>query len=238
VCVTSCPTRDAPCVTQTRGPKAQQICNLFYLLWPAQSLLAMAEAKDAKSTNPSSIGVEANSSVRVFSWSKWLVLTAISATIFYYFGHRSAQLKAASITPTKILDARIGFTPDTAYAALRDLGTTGRQIYAEMNKVDFIIVPVLMRLLFLNTLPSKSPTRAQLRDVLMTICSVGDVVENICVLVLLRTYPRRLNTLAWVCCVGNVVKYSASCAGLLTVVFEAGLSIKEAIGGTLKSKQQ
>jgi hypothetical protein len=203
-----------------------------------QSRLAMAEPQNSKSTNPPPTGVEASSSVRVFSWSKWLVLTVISGTIFYYFYHRGAQLKAASITPTKILDARFGFTPDTAYDALRDMGTMGRQIYAEINKVDFIIVPVVMRELFLNTFPSKSPARARLRDVLMTTTAVGDVIENICVLVLLRTYPRRLDTVAWVCCVGNVVKYSATGPGLLTVVFEAGLWIKGAIGGMLKSKQQ
>jgi hypothetical protein len=198
----------------------------------------MAEAKDSKSTNPSSTGVEGNSSVRVFSWSKWLVLAAISGTLLYYLKHRGEQLKAASLVPTKILDVRFGFTPDTAYEALRDMGTAGRQIYAEMNKVDFILVPIMMRQFFLNTFPSKSPARAQLRDVLITTCVVGDVIENVCVLVLLRTYPRRLNTVAWVCCVGNVVKYCATGPGLLTVVFEAGLWIKGAIAGLLNSKQQ
>jgi hypothetical protein len=148
------------------------------------------------------------------------------------------QLNAASLTPTEILDARIGFTPDTAYTALRDMGTAGRKIYVEMNKVDFIIMPYVMREFFLNTFPSKSPTRAWLRNVTFTSCSCGDLLENLCVSILLKTYPRRLDVVAWICCVGNVVKYTATGVGLLTVVFEIGVYLKGAIGSLFKAKQQ
>lgn len=156
----------------------------------------------------------------------------------YYFKYRIDQLQAVSLTPTKILDARIGFTPDTAYTALRDMGTAGRKIYAEINKVDFIIVPYVMRELFLNTFPSKSPTRALLRNVFFTSISCGDLVENLCVSILLKTYPSRLDVVAWICCAGNVVKHSATFAGLLTVVFEAGVYLKETVDSLFKAKQQ
>lgn len=99
-------------------------------------------------------------------------------------------------------------------------------------------MPYVMREFFLNTFPSKSPTRAWLRNVIFTSCSCGDLLENICVSILLKTYPRRLDVVAWICCVGNVVKYTATAVGSLTVVFEIGVYLKEAIGSFSKAKKR
>lgn len=56
--------------------------------------------------------------------------------------------------------------------------------------------------------------------------------------ILLKTYPRRLDVVTWICCVGNVVKYTATAVGSLTVVFEIGVYLKEAIGSFSKAKKR
>jgi hypothetical protein len=92
--------------------------------------------------------------LRTFSWSYWLILVAIIGTLVFYFTRRLGQLKAASIAPTIILDARMGFIPSTAFETLRNLGAKGRQIYTEVNRVDFVLLPIVLREFLLNTFPA------------------------------------------------------------------------------------
>src|SRR5579859_2092019 len=167
----------------------------------------------------------ANPPLRTFSWTYWLLLTTALASLAYYFIRASDRIKAVSITPTRILDAHFGFTPATAYEVLRALGPQGREIYREVNKVDFIITPIVLREFLLNTMPPPSPGRSSIREVLANAYAMGDLLENICVAMMLKMYPRIPDAVAWVCCVGNVVKYIGCGTAILMIVYEGVLWI-------------
>src|SRR5215471_15471859 len=80
---------------------------------------------------------ESDSRLRTFSLSYWLILTSVVATLAFYFIRKRKQVKAAAIVPTSLLDAQLGFTPSGAYDTLSSLGPKGRDIYKEINRVDF-----------------------------------------------------------------------------------------------------
>lgn len=158
--------------------------------------------------------------LRTFSWSYWLILVAIIGTLVFYFTRRLGQLKAASIAPTIILDARMGFIPSTAFETLRNLGAKGRQIYTEVNRVDFVLLPIVLREFLLNTFPATTSKSDSVRELLANMYMLGDVLENVCVAVLLKSYPKEFVYVAWACCVGNVAKWSGFYASILAILYE------------------
>jgi hypothetical protein len=171
----------------------------------------------AKATSPQA----SNATLRQFSWSYWLILTTIVATLAFYFIRRFEQIKAVSITPTSVLDTRsFGFTPTEAYESLRALGPKGREIYKEVNRVDFILSPIVLRQFFLNTFPATSARSDQVRDLLANMYFLGDLLENASVSIMLKTYPKILDYFAWAGCVGNIVKNLGIILALLSIVYE------------------
>lgn len=177
--------------------------------------------KDPSSKAKATVPQTSNVTLRQFSWSYWLILTTIVATLAFYFIRRLGQIKAVSITPTSVLDSRsFGFTPTEAYESLRALGPKGREIYKEANRVDFILAPIVFREYVLNTFPATSPRSDQLRELLANTYFLGDLLENISVAIMLKTYPKILDYFAWAGCVGNIVKNLGIALALLSIVYE------------------
>jgi hypothetical protein len=164
--------------------------------------------------------------LRIFSWSYWVMLMVASGTLFSYFIRRGDQLKAVSITPTDIIDIRFGFFPSEAHQILCSLGPKGREIYQEMSKVDFIIAPIVFREVLLNTMPAASAGRETIRQFLANLYFMGDLLENICVVIMLKMYPRDILSVAWISCAGNILKNAGICSAVLAILFEAYVWIR------------
>ena len=158
--------------------------------------------------------------LRTFSWSYWLILTAITASLFYYFIRRTADATADLIPPPTLLDGQFGFTASEAYETLTSLGTRGRNIYKEINRVDFIVAPIVFREFFLNTFPATSPRSDIVRDAVSNAYFLGDLLENVCVAIMLKTYPHLPGFFVWAGCAGNVVKNLGCYASLLSILYE------------------
>jgi len=173
--------------------------------------------------------------LRTFSWSYWLILATILGTLAFYFIRRGHQVKEVAISPTTILDARIGFTPSTAFETLRNLGAKGREIYTEINRVDFVLTPFVLREFLLNTFPATTPKSDSGRELLANTYMLGDVLENVCVAILLKAYPKELEYLAWACCVGNLAKWFGFYASIVTILYEISVWIQVGKG---KKKEQ
>src|SRR5271169_4963676 len=86
--------------------------------------MASTTAESPPSTSKMENGPH-SSYIRKFSWSCWLLVAVALGTLLSYFRRRIPQAYAASIAPTKILDARFGFTPSQALQTLQDLGPEG-----------------------------------------------------------------------------------------------------------------
>jgi len=164
-----------------------------------------------------------NAAARSFSATRWAVITCLLATLAAYFLRRGPELQAAAVTPTRALDSLIGFTPATAHKTLLALGPEGREIYKEINIVDFVLMPVILTAWLLDTFPPRTSQRATLRWMLAFVYMFGDISENVCVAIMLRIYPRFIDAIAWACCVGNLLKWSGSAAAMVSIVYEGAI---------------
>jgi len=176
----------------------------------------MSAARDGSShpTTP------ATPTYRVFAWNKWVPIAAILAALLAYFRIRGGNIKDAMIRPTVVLDARFGFTPATVRDTLSALGPQGRKLYVEMNRVDFILTPLVLREFLLNTFPPTSRRSGAIRDTFANAYALGDIMENIFVMMFLKGYPTVWDPFAWACCFGNVLKWSALYAAGFSIVYE------------------
>ena len=193
---------------------------------PADNEATVPSTKESKSSG-------SPPPLRTFSWSYWLILATILGTLVFYFIRRGNQVKAVAIAPTTVLDGRIGFTPSTAFETLRNLGKKGRDIYIEINRVDFILTPIVLREFLLNTFPATTSKSDSVREVLANTYMLGDVLENVCVAILLKAYPKELEYVAWICCVGNLAKWLGFYASTVAILYEIFVWIR----GT-KSKKE
>src|ERR1700736_4834625 len=159
--------------------------------------------------------------LRVFSWSYWIILTVSLCFLVSHLIRQSKKLHSASITPTSPLDNRFSFSVTEAHETLRSMGQKGREIYSEYNKVDFILSPIWVREFLVNTFPPSTPQRQIIRDIAANVYAMGDLMENICIAVMLRMYPRAILSVAWIGCSGNVMKQVGLVSAVLTVLFEA-----------------
>ena len=170
---------------------------------------------------------ESDSSLRTFSLSYWLILTSIVASLAFYFIRRSKQVKAVAIVPTSILDAQIGFTPSSAYDTLSSLGPRGRDIYKEINRVDFLLAPIVFREYILHTIPPTSLGRDRVRDFLANTYILGEAMENTSIAIMLKTFPKLVDLFAWTGCVGNLLKWFGFCGGVVSVLYEGFVWVRE-----------
>ena len=103
---------------------------------------------------------------------------------------------------------------------LHALGAKGRSIYREINIVDFILAPIVFREYLLNTFPATTPKRDTVREALANTYFLGDLLENVSVSIMLKTYPQMIDIVAWLGCAGNLVKTFGICAAILAVLYE------------------
>jgi hypothetical protein len=188
-----------------------------------------AAATEKQSTEEKLSQGEPGPPLRQFSWSYWLILTTIVATLAFYFIRRVGQANAEASAPLSLLDARFGFTPSDVSNVFRVLGPKGRSIYQEINRVDFILAPIVFREYFLNTFPASSRRSDTVREVLANTYIFGDVLENICIAIMLKAYPKTLDAIAWIGCAGNIVKNLGVFATTMSVLYEAYVWVRNRI---------
>jgi hypothetical protein len=184
---------------------------------PAENEATARSTKESKSSGSSP---RLSPRLRTLSWSYWLILATILGTLVFYFIRRGNQVKAVAIAPTTLLDGRIGFTPSTAFETLRNLGTKGREIYIEINRVDFVLTPIVLREFLLNTFPATTSKSDSVRELFANTYMLGDVLENVGVAILLKAYPKELEYVAWICCVGNLAKWFGFYASTVAILYE------------------
>ena len=179
------------------------------------------------STDDKTEPTESTSKLLIFSWTYWFILTAAIGAFTYYFFRRAAKVKQLSIKPVTLMDGRFGFTPSDVEEILTSIGPKGRGIYKEINRVDFIVFPYVLREYLRNTLPPTSQQSDTVREVLVNVYMAGDVLENVCVAVLLKLYPKVIGWVAWVGCAANVVKYTGFYLALLSILYEGYVWVQD-----------
>lgn len=180
-----------------------------------------AVAKDStQDISAASSPANDNYPYRTFSWYYWIPVTATLAALLTYFTIHRGYIEKVMIEPTVVMDGRFGFTPETVRKTLTALGPAGRTLYTQGNRVDFILMPIVMREFLLNTFPPASPRSDTIREAAANTYAVGDIVENVFVMMLLKGYPAVWEPFAWGCSVFNVLKWLGFSAGVLSILYE------------------
>lgn len=111
------------------------------------------------------------------------------------------------LTPpgTHVLDVRLWYTPDDAFALLDSLGVEGRAAYAKHAVADLVFIAIYTYLL-------RAAAPGRLRA-LAWIPGLLDAMETAGILVLLSVFPSRPVTLATAVAIATPLKWAAG--GLL-----------------------
>ncbi len=176
-----------------------------------------------------------------------VLLATMAFELFIYTG-RTNELRSDSRLANPVLDARFSYTPDQAYSIMRDLQSEGRRLYVVTTASEDMIFPLLYNLLLglaliatfraafspsLQTLSGKPATltssgekaEARFKNVarfplLLLFC---DYAENLCLIVLMLSYPVRLNWLARLASLFTSLKWILLAICLILILF--GLAI-------------
>jgi hypothetical protein len=179
-----------------------------------------AAAKDGPQDTSSPSLANDNRHYRTFSWYYWIPVTAALVSLFTYFTILRGYMDKVMIEPTVVMDGRFGFTPETVRKTLAALGPAGRKLYTQGNRVDFILTPIVMREFLLNSFPPASPRSDTIREGAANAYAVGDIAENVFVMMLLKGYPTVWEPFAWGCAIFNVLKWLGFSAGVLSILYE------------------
>jgi len=129
-----------------------------------------------------------------------------------------------AIYPPETLDVQSSYSPERAYQLIGSYGEEGRQYYVLIELTLDIVYPLisalffssLMIYLFRRTFPLDS--FCQKLPLLGPIVMVVDYLENTGIVVMLLSYPRRLDVLAQVANAFTVAKFALSYLELILIL--------------------
>ena len=173
---------------------------------------------------------------RVASW-KTLLLGVVLDALFpaYFFRNLEAHMNALAGKAVGPIDLLIGYVPDQITQLVADYGSEGRAVYARGEMTIDIAYPIVYTCLFCIILSLLYRNRTYAPFQLVNIVPVGigvfDLLENACIVYLLKSYPEQSATIASLCSVFTNLKWGVT--AVVVGLFLYGLS---AIGAEWAAK--
>ena len=124
----------------------------------------------------------------------------------------------------RTLDTLPSYTPEEAYHLISSYGEQGRQYYAVIEVTLDLVYPFVTALMFglmiLYTFNRAFPGKNRVQKLALAPFAVmlADYVENACVLIMLRSYPRESSVVAQIANLFTMTKFVLSPLQLLFVV--------------------
>jgi hypothetical protein len=123
-----------------------------------------------------------------------------------------------------LVDILYAYTPEELYSHIASFDAQGRRLYTLHELTIDLLYPMISALLFSlaiayllrRTLPATHP--AQRLALVPLAAMLADYLENICIVLILASYPERLRGLALVANVFTVSKWAFACVELLLIV--------------------
>ena len=166
---------------------------------------------------------------RLANWKTVLIIFLVAVVGFnvILFPWRSGTLSGQVLAGQRkvgIIDTMYAYTPDQVYAKLPIYGDQGRRFYALTELTIDLVYPILYNLLLILTMtlvfrqafPGDSALH-RLRFLPLAVW-ISDYAENTCIVILLLSYPQRLDALAWVSSFFSTTKWSLGVASLALIV--------------------
>ena len=168
---------------------------------------------------------------KLANWKAVLVIFLMAVVVFNLglFPWRSARMKALSKQDVGIIDTMFAYAPEQAYQKILAYGDQGRPFYAVTEVTIDLVYPILYNL-FLVLMMTLVFRRAFLGDSVLQklrflpfVVWASDYAENTCIVILLLSYPQRLDAIAWISSFFTTVKWSLGVASLTLIVM--GLAV-------------
>jgi hypothetical protein len=122
-------------------------------------------------------------------------------------------------------DQLFWYSSEWLQALYQNLGSAGRSFYVEMLLLDFVYLSVtslaLLSLLYVLT----RETRFTLLFWLPLIAAGADVLENLCQIILLNTFPEQINFFVTISSMGSLIKMLLMMVIIVAVLLMTGYRI-------------
>lgn len=137
----------------------------------------------------------------------------IGMNIFFILSSASPIAKMTAFSNGSLLDMEFNYSPNKAYQVLQAYGAGGRAFYASTFVIIDFFTPILMNLflamtisiLFRQAFLPDSPL--QRFNLLPLIAMIGDYLENLGIVLMIRSYPSRVIALARLAAFSTNVKF-------------------------------
>lgn len=135
---------------------------------------------------------------RQYSLPLMLVLLLAAAWFFWQFNFSSLPVSNRALVKLSghdgLLDLRLYYTAQEAFASLSHYGEAGRELYLKFLAVDFVFIPIYsLGLGFLMTWFVRATSSGQVRRLWLNLLPMGigifDATENVFILTMLCLYP-------------------------------------------------
>ncbi|WP_461092851.1 hypothetical protein [Spirosoma gilvum] len=170
---------------------------------------------------------------RIVSW-KTLLLAVVLYIPFpaYIFKHLEADMNALAGKPLGPIDLLFGYNPARVLQMVADYGSEARSLYARGELTDDLAYPLIYTFLLCVILSLVFRKRSYAPFLLVNIVPIWvwtfDLLENISIVYLLKSYPETSTTVAALCSVLTNLKWAAFVVTLGLIIY--GL-VRMAVGG-------
>ena len=161
----------------------------------------------------------------LISWQTALVLFILLLPFnLWLFPARTKRFKALSGVEKPIIDTWFGYTPEKVFGVIDALKAEGRRQYALSEVTLDLLYPLVYNGLLAVLLGLSAPAAfpgtwlATWLPRLPLMSLLADYSENICIVILLKGYPRQPAALARLASAITVIKFCLIAAGFLGVV--------------------
>jgi hypothetical protein len=184
-------------------------------------------------------------SSRFHTWAKgWLILASLAALVG--FVALTIPVAQAASGDTEGLDTRHYYTPEEAFATIASYSAAGRAALRVFYLTGDIVNPVLYTsflVLLISWLFQRGfdpRSRLQILNVVPVGAAVFDLLENVCIVIMLSVYPAQPRIVAWLATTGTTLKYLfiyTSFVLVLVGLIKAGFRAARLVAGKQLSKE-
>ena len=171
---------------------------------------------------------------RISNW-KTLLITFAIYMVFNLVLLKNAESKINELAQKTVgvIDLTFGFNPQKTLSMVADYGELGREYYAQTEMTTDVLYPIVYTLLFciILTLLFRNKTYQPFSfiNLLPLGALVFDLLENITIVTLLKSFPNSSEIVAILCEIFKMLKWIASGLVLITILYGlVMLSLKNA----------
>ena len=157
---------------------------------------------------------------RIASWKSLLIFLALyMAFPGYFLKNAETKIVALAGKPVGIIDLTFGFNPEKTLMMVAEYGDDARAYYARTEMTTDTLYPLVYAFLFgiILALLYRGGPRSWV-NTLPFVCLLFDYLENITIIILLKTFPKQSPAIATLCELFKLLKWLVFAAIILLIL--------------------